>query len=201
MREFVFATSLLALTACGQPPSQPEAGGVASPAQQIATPASTTPRSSVEGWQTDLTAFPLAGSTLPAFTAKQDDGTELTDANLRNRWTILGFAQPGDDKGEATYIAALNSAADQDPDLDFLGVEILRGAASPSHGPIAWPHVNDPGTLADALQITKTPVYLLIGPDLTIEGYREALTTTPDDGIKSVIRGVAQIRKQIAAPE
>ena len=45
------------------------------------------------------------------------------------------------------------------------------------------------------------PAYILVGPDLTIEGYRGALSATPDDGIKSVIRGVAEIRKQVAAPE
>ncbi len=199
MRRFALAASLLTLAACGQPPAQQSAGPV-SPPEQAPGPARA-PTQSVEGWQTDITAFPLNGSTLPDFTAKQDDGTELAQANLRDRWTILGFQQPTDDKAETAYIAALNSAADQDPDLDFLGVIILRGLPAPSHIPFAWPHINDPGALADALRITRTPVYLLIGPDLTIEGYREALTTTSDDGIKSVIRGVAQIRKQVAAPE
>jgi hypothetical protein len=49
--------------------------------------------------------------------------------------------------------------------------------------------------------VTSAPVYLLIGPDLTIEGYRGQLASTPDDGIKSVIKGYAEIRKQIASPD
>jgi hypothetical protein len=73
---------------------------------------------------------------------------------------------------------------------------IAASSAAPS-----WPHVTDDGTIARALSISTTPAYLLIGPDLTIEAYRGALTATPDDGIKSVIRGVAEIRKQVAAPE
>lgn len=155
----------------------------------------------IEGWQTDITAYPLAGETLPPFTAKQDDGTELTQANLRDRWTIIGFQQSTDNADESRYIAALNSAADQDPDLDFLGVTIVREPSAPKHEGKLWPHVDDNGALAGALRIDKTPAYLLVGPDLTIEGYRGALTDTTDDGIKSVIRGVAEIRKQIAAPE
>ena len=52
-----------------------------------------------------------------------------------------------------------------------------------------------------ALAAPALPAYLLIGPDLTIEGYRGALTATPDNGIKSVIQGVSEVRKQIAAPQ
>lgn len=156
--------------------------------------------SDVEGWETSGTAYARIGATLPAFTLKQADGTELTAANLRERWTILAFWSAADDKGEKTYVQALNSAVDQDPDLDLLGVfrTSAEGASAP---PVNWPNVADDVALASALRIEATPAYLLVGPDLTIEGYRGAITTTPDDGIKSVIRGVAEIRKQVAAPQ
>lgn len=189
---------LMSLGACGQPPEQ-EAASLVSPVEQPATPRPS-PARSVDAWQTDITAYPLNGATLPAFTAKQDNGVELTQDNLRNRWTILGFQQATDDTREAVYITALNTAVDQDPDLDFLSV-VGGPAAASGHSPAPWPHIDDPGGLTAALQIAKTPAYLLVGPDLTIEGYREALAETPDDGIKSTIRGVAQIRKQVAAPE
>jgi hypothetical protein len=68
-------------------------------------------------------------------------------------------------------------------------------------GPADWPTIADEGTLAPELRIETMPSYLLIGPDLTIEGYRGALSETPDNGIKSVIQGVAEIRKQVAAPQ
>lgn len=200
MRGPVLFAALLALVSCGQPPAEPTATNSA-PEQTSTAAAAKKPRSAVEGWQTDITAYPLAGETLPAFTAKQDNGTELTQANLRDRWTIIGFQQATDNADESRYIAALNSAADQDPSLDFLGVTIVRDSPATKHEGKLWPHIDDNGALADSLRIDKTPAYLLVGPDLTIEGYRGALMDTPDDGIKSVIRGVEQIRKQIAAPE
>jgi hypothetical protein len=108
----------------------------------------------------------------------------------------LGFiSEPGGGGAEAPYAAAIVSAADQDPDLD-----VLWALTTPTAPGGAAPAI-DGVELAKALRIESTPAYLLIGPDLTIEGHRGPLSTTPDDGIKSVIRGVAEIRKQIASPE
>ena len=199
MRKSLFGVSMsLAIVACGQPQTPLAASTTVPPTEQAAAP--TTPRPTVEGWETDLVAHARLGSTLSAFALKQADGTELTQDNLRNRWTILGFVGNADTpKGERDYIAALNSAADQDPDLDFLAV--LPLASGQPLAPTQWPAVYDDHGVAADLRIETTPAYLLVGPDLTIEGYRGALSATPDDGIKSVIRGVAEIRKQVAAPE
>jgi hypothetical protein len=196
----VSAFALLAIAACGQPPATP-AGATVPTAEQPASTSAARTRTKVEGWETDLTAFARLGSTLPAFALKQPDGTELTQENLRDRWTILGFTGANDAVAgkERDYISALNSAADQDPDLDFLAVR-APAAATPG-GPATWPTVEDTTGFAATVRIENTPAYLLVGPDLTIEGYRTALSATPDDGIKSVIRGVAEIRKHIAAPE
>ncbi len=203
MRTVVLAASLsLALSACGQAnEAAPPASTVPAAEQSAAMAPAARARASVEGWETDLTSFALIGSTLPAFSLKQSDGTELTQENLRGRWTIIGFAAPTDDslKAETDYVAALNSAADQDPDLDFLAVREPTSAL-PAAAP-TWPTLNDDAGFTDTLGIDAPPAYLLVGPDLTIEGYRGALSATPDDGIKSAIRGVAEIRKQVAAPQ
>ena len=45
----------------------------------------------------------------------------------------------------------------------------------------------------------RLAAYFLIGPDLTILAVRPALSDDPD-GIKSVIRGVAEIRSKAASP-
>lgn len=201
MRKSLFGVSMsLAIVACGQPQAPVPAASTVPPTEQAAAPAAT--RAAVEGWETDLTSFPLIGSTLPAFALFQANGTELTQENLRNRWTIIGFAVPTEAlaKPENDYIAALNSAADQDPDLDFLAIRPAAITPPPATPP-AWPTLYDEKGYTTALGVTTTPAYLLVGPDLTIEGYRGALSATPDDGIKSVIRGVAEIRKQVAAPE
>lgn len=192
-----FAFILLGLAACGQPPSTE--GATVPPAEQAAV---TKPRAAgVEGWKTDLTDYALIGSSIPPFALKQADGTELTQDNLRDRWTILGFATAEtSSEDETRFITALNSAADQDPDLDLLQIHRPPAdTAAPRVTP--WPSVRDDGGTITAFGITETPVYLLVGPDLTIEGYRGALTSTPDDGIKSVIRGVHEIKKQIASPQ
>ena len=183
MRKSLLGVSFsVALTACGQPTAPAPAAAAVPPTEHTQTFVSKA-RASIEGWETDLTAYASIGSTLPAFALKQADGTELTQENLRDRWTILGFVGGND------------AAADQDPDLDFLAIQTAANAAAP------WPTVYDGAGIAAALHVDPTPAYMLVGPDLTIEGYRGALASTPDNGIKSVIRGVAEIRKQVAAPE
>jgi hypothetical protein len=160
----------------------------------------------------------LLGQTAPAFTAALNDGGEVTHEDLRGRWTILAFwgLWSDDSLADARYIAALVSAAGQDPELNVLtvhtppgpgrGAEALGAFLSldtwfADQGP-PWPTAMDAdGGIAVAYRVTEAPLYLLVGPDLTIEGWRGDLSATPEDGIKSVIRGVAEIRREIAAPE
>jgi hypothetical protein len=206
MRRFAFASACLAFTACQKEPVSDQIPAAAS--QTAASGASATTVSDVEGWETRQTAYAFLGAVAPDFKAMKLGGGEISQKDLRGHWTILGFwsaPNEGEAKEEMRYIGALNSAADQDQDLDFLSV--YTGGADDfdiqkwSAGSSAWPTLLDGGKLAGVFSIERVPAYLLIGPDLTIEGYRGALAKTPDDGIKPVIRGVAEIRKQIAAPE
>jgi len=206
MRRFAFAIACLALAACQKEPA-PAQLDAASP-QTAAPGASPIAISDVEGWETRQTAYAFLGALAPDFNARKLGGGEVSQKDLRGHWTILGFwTTPNENeaKEEMRYIGALNSAANQDPDLDFLSVYLANGGDFDVQkwfaGGDAWPTLLDDGKLVDIFSIEKAPVYLLIGPDLTIEGYRGALAKTPDDGIKSVIRGVAEIKKQIAAPE
>lgn len=195
-----FATAFIAVAACGQPPSTENV--VVAPAEQAAIAQARV--TSVQGWETDVTDYAFIGSSIPAFALEQRDGTMLTQENLRNRWTILGVVGGPAPPEENNYLAALASAADQDPDLDVLMADPNAGVTSwpgDSVSIAGWPLVSDASSFTTALALPASPAYLLIGPDLTIEGYRGALSATPDDGIKSVIRGVAEIRKQIASPQ
>lgn len=196
MRHVLLAMSFAALTACGQAPAADQALTVA---PEGVAPAG--PTAGIDGWEIDMTAYGQIGATLPAFAGKLADGKEIVAESLRGHWTILGvWADGAVPRDEDTFAAALNSAVDQDPDLDLLIIQRAPadGSAAQAH---PWPTLVDPGVITTGLNVPSTPAYLLIGPDLTIEGYRGALTATPDDGIKSVIRGVAEIRKQIAAPQ
>jgi hypothetical protein len=175
--------ALLLLAACDQSPAT-------SSAPERAPQTSTAPSSpehsasTVEGWETSREAYAKLGTTAPDFSfAPPGGGLQVTHEALRGRWTILGFQTAGDSPGEeARYVSSLSTAADQDPDLDFLAIP-------------------DDAKIATDFSITMKPAYLLIGPDLTIEAYRGALSATPEDGIKPVIRGVAEIKRQIAAPQ
>ncbi|OYX49817.1 MAG: hypothetical protein B7Y90_06035 [Alphaproteobacteria bacterium 32-64-14] len=177
MRMTAFAAFLM-LTACDQAPASDPLP--APPVVEAGAETTQAPVAVIEGWETDTSAYALIGATLPAFAAKHADGRDFASDVLRGRWTILGVtgAEPLS-KDETTHAAAASSAADQDPNLDFLVVSVAD---------------------AGALKLAAFPAYLLVGPDLTIEAYRGALSSTPRDGIKPVFRGVAEIRKQVSAP-
>ena len=196
MRGLLTASAFLALAACGQPPTTDQPAAPApTESKAEATPA---PVAAVEGWQVGAAAYSLMGSTLPPISGEKMYGEAFSSASLRDRWTILGVWADGTPPAEeATYAAALASAADQDPDLDVL---ILYTAADAAPGNSVWPRTTVSEAMIAALDLPETPAYLLIGPDLTIEGYRGALSATPEDGVKPVFRGVHEIRKQIAAP-
>lgn len=201
MRILVTAAILSALAACGQPPA--EIASEAPPAEATTPAVAPGPSAGIDGWEIDMTAYSQNGQALPAFTLKKDDGSNVPSTSLRDRWTIVGVWSENElPPQESTFVAALHSAVNQDPDLDLLMIVPPAPAGTLLTVPAEWPHVTDnDGSARAALALPATPAYLLIGPDLTIEGYRGALTASPDDGIKSVIRGVAEIRKQIAAPQ
>jgi hypothetical protein len=207
MRALAIAAIVAALGACGEQPDIAETP----PAPAAAEPAPTTPSpvtlAAVDGWEVDPAGYALAGKTAPAFSIARTNGGAVSQEELRGRWTILGFWSVSmiGLKDEAAFIRALNSAADQDPDLDFLGVHIrpevdieLTKWFDDNGGP--WPTLVDDGKAATSFSIGTPPKYLLVGPDLTIHAYRGALASTPDNGIKSVIQGVAEIKKQLANP-
>lgn len=195
MRAVLSAALALGLAACGPSPVEPPPETAAAEA----TPQTVAPGASagVDGWEIDMTAYGRIGSTLPPFTAATG-GQDITADRLRGRWTIIGVVTAPLPPGEETFMAALSSAADQDPDLDVLMVDPGPGDGAAAYG---WPLASGAADLVAALAPPASPAYLLVGPDLTIEGYRGALSATPDDGVKPVIRGVAEIRRQVAAPQ
>lgn len=155
--------------------------------------------------------FPLLGAPAPQFSAPLHDGGQATLETLRGHWTILAFwgAWSAESLADATYISALVSAAGQDPDLEVLTIHSPRDAASAGEalGTYAsldafladkgepWPTVLDAdGVVRSTFGVTWTPSYVLVGPDLIVRGFRTDLSLTPDNGIKDVIRGVAEIR-------
>jgi hypothetical protein len=168
-------------------------------------------------WLTDRASYPLTTMTAPNFSADLVGGGHVTQEALKDHWTILAFwgLWSDDSIADAKYVRALVSAAEADPDLDFLSIHIPPGPGRDAEALGAflsleswfkdngggWPTALDTnGAIAQAFKVGSAPVYLLIGPDLTIEGYRTELASAPDQGIKEVIKGYSEIRKQIASP-
>jgi hypothetical protein len=203
MRGFALLALMLA-AACDQQTPAPVSSSPPESAPQLGAAAKP---EAVEGWETSRSSHALLGATLPAFKATRMGGGDATENDLRDHWTILGFWNGAGEgaKEEMHYLSALNSAVDQDPDLDLLSVYLPRGGdfdiKTWSVAGNSWPVVLGDDALADVFGVEAPPAYFLIGPDLTIEAYRGALSKTPDDGIKPVIRGVAEIKKRIAAPQ
>jgi hypothetical protein len=209
---YVSLFAALSVAACEKAPT---------PAAVVAPPAAVpapTPAAPPPAWSTDRAAYPLVTTTAPAFSADLNGGGKASLDTLRGHWTILEFwgLWSDDAIADARFTRALVSAAGADPDLEFLSIHTPPGPGRGSEalgtflsldswfksqgGP--WPTAMDTdGKIAEAFRVTSVPTYLLIGPDLTIEGYRGQLASTPDEGIKSVIKGYAEIRKQIAAPD
>ena len=139
MRTMIFAFAGLAIAACGQAETEIAAVPVAT---EEAPPAAATPSAAIDGWEIDQTAYALSNTPLPAVTGTKPDGSAFTTESLRGRWTILGLWSGPAPVDEASFTAALSSAADQDPDLDVLVIH-AAGAAPPEGlhpraGP-AWP--------------------------------------------------------------
>ncbi len=203
---------------CGEQAAQPEQIQLATP-EASNVPAPVAEQTPIEGWQDRPQASP---SLLPAdFTVAQPDGAPLTADDLRGRWTILAFwgLWSEDSISDVRYMQALRSAAGQDPDLDFRAIHTPPPRTEdqqPSEAPYGaylslsqgltdqgapFPTAEDTeGEMARTLNVTSAPTYLLIGPDLAIEAKRGAIAPHSTDGIKSMIRGVAEIRSQIASP-
>ena len=193
MRSIILAIAGLAVASCGQP--EPDTGVVT---QETAIVVAPTPSPAIDGWEIDKTAYSKIKTPIAAMTGATADGSAFDAGSLRGHWTILGLWSSPPPADEGSITAALISAADQDPDLDVLVIHAAGTAPEPAP---PWPTAQDSGMILTTLAPPTSPAYLLVGPDLTIEAYRGALSATPDDGIKPVIRGVAEIRKQIATLE
>jgi hypothetical protein len=198
----------LLVSACGEPPptgpaaegpaAAPSASGEASPPLPAAVASEP-----IEGW--DNAATSLLGKPLPGVELSKTDGSKMQAEDLRGRWTVVALwsASNAVSIADETYIRSVISAADQDPDLDFVSVHVKTDAAADPQKLFKgnpWPTVLADDKAMQTFGVSALPAYLLVGPDLTIEASRGALSKTPDNGIKDMFRGISEIRKQIRAP-
>jgi hypothetical protein len=213
MRSVPLILTALLFAACSEqtsaPPvatsetATPAAAAALGEAAPTAPPSEAVSAEPMEGW--DNKATNLLGRPVPAFEFDKPGGGKMEASELRGHWTVLALwsASSPDSVADEDYIRAVDSAANQDPDLDFMSVHVKTDAAADPQKIFKgkpWPTVMADDKAMQTFGVATLPAYLLIGPDLTIEASRGALSKTPEAGIKDMFRGISEVRKQVGSP-
>lgn len=156
------------------------------------------------------------GAVLPEFIGETTDQTTFASQMLEGRWTVIEVwgIWCHDSRRDAPYAAALASALAQDPDVDFMSIHTpqnarnahraLRGYDSVS----AWfdekgwsvlTIIDEDAAIRDTLKIRWTPTYLLVAPDLTVQGFRTGLADAGDDAVKTFVQDISSTRRDWSA--
>jgi thiol-disulfide isomerase/thioredoxin len=233
----ILSAAALALAACGAPAEPPEeavepttvaetaAAETAEPPPAIGfltfnpAPPSDAIDKNNDGIKRDADGRPynyaLLGQKLPAFTAPISTGGTFNSADIE-KWTVIDVwgVWCGDCVADGPYVAALERAIAQDPDLDFVSLHTPASAARTSpeelfkkYGSLeayfdsagySFPVVLDQdASIRAALQITWTPSYLLVSPDGIVRGFRTDLSVAGGEPVKDFIRDIAEVRKDV----
>lgn len=151
------------------------------------------------------------GENLPIFSGQLATGEDFSSLDLEGRWTVIEVwgIWCHDSRNDAPYAAALSTALAQDPDVDFMSVhtppnaehadKALRGYSSVS----AWfdekgwtfpTVIDEDASFRSALRIRWTPSYLVVAPDLTVQGFRTSLADAGDLAVKDFVQDIAETR-------
>jgi peroxiredoxin len=201
--------------ACGAPQTSPTTENAPTPApkvigSQFASPQCKADREALAGKDADMRREAnnaMIGAPIPAFKVARVGGGEITDADLKGKWSVLYFwgSWCPDCQADAAYTRALASAIAQDPSLQF--ITIHRRAADQKWGSVeaylAEQGVNYPVGLDsdervwDAFCGKWIPAYLLISPEGQIRAIRTELRldASPEGGVKSFMKEIAEERR------
>lgn len=152
------------------------------------------------------------GEALPEFTGALASGASFSSTLLEGRWTVIEVwgIWCHDSRNDATYAAALSRALAQDPDVDFMSIHTPPNAenaerAYRNYGSVsAWfddkgwsfpTLVDEDASIRDLLRIRWTPTYLVIAPDLTVQGFRTGLADAGDMAVKDFVKDIAETRR------
>ena len=157
------------------------------------------------------------GEALPDFSGELASGASFASSLLEGRWTVIEVwgIWCHDSRNDAPYAAALSRAIAQDPDLNFMSIhtpqnaqstrKAYRGYSSVS----AWFEeqgwafptlVDQDASIRELLRIRWTPTYLVIAPDLTVQGFRTGLADAGDMAVKDFVQDIAATRANWTAP-
>lgn len=157
------------------------------------------------------------GQPLPSFTGPLVSEASFSSSQLEGRWTVIQVwgIWCHDSRNDAPYASALARAIAQDPDLDFMSIhtpqntdktrQALRGYSSVSawFDEKGWSYptlVDEDASIRELLRIRWTPTYLVIAPDLTVQGFRTNLSDAGDMAVKDFVKDIARTRRNWRAP-
>lgn len=143
----------------------------------------------------------LIGKTLPSFSTTNYLGEPFSTESLVGKWTVMTVwgVWCHDSRNDAENINAVGAYyADRD-DINFVSLHVPPPKPKDldkryrKYGSVeaffedkgvAWPTVlDDTLDIRQALQIEWTPTYLLVGPDLTVRGYRTDLSVVEGETV------------------
>ncbi|MEP1143899.1 MAG: TlpA disulfide reductase family protein [Henriciella sp.] len=157
------------------------------------------------------------GAPFPVISGNLADGSTFSTSDLEDRWTVIEIwgIWCHDSRNDAPYAAALSTALGQDPDVDFMSIhtpqnadradKAMRGYTSVS----AWFEekgwafptlIDEDASIREVLQIRWTPTYLVIAPDLSVQGFRTGLADAGDMAVKDFVQDIAETRGAWTAP-
>jgi len=158
--------------------------------------------------------YALLGEKLPHITGTMMDGTAFDSENL-DKWTVIDVwgIWCGDCMADAPYVAALSTAIDQDPDLEFLSIHTPASAARTTpaemykkYGSLdayfaekgySYPVLVDTdASIREALKIAWTPSYLLVSPEGVVKGYRSEFSAAKGEPIKDFMKDIARVKAE-----
>lgn len=152
------------------------------------------------------------GEPLPAFTGELAVGASFSSGELAGKWTVIEVwgIWCHDSRNDAPYAAAFSRALAQDAGVHFMSIhtppnaehadKAMRGYTSVSawfeEKGWAFPTLIDTdASIREVLKIRWTPTYLLIAPDLTVQGFRTGLYDTGESAVQDFVEDIAASRR------
>ncbi len=155
------------------------------------------------------------GLPLPEFTGETLQETTFSSSLLSGQWTVIEVwgIWCHDSRRDAEYAAALSRALAQDPDVSFMSIHTPQNAANASKALRGYDSVgawfdekgwdfttviDSDASIREQLRIRWTPTYLLVAPDLTVQGFRTGLADAGDHAVKDFVQDIAEARRDWA---
>ena len=148
------------------------------------------------------------GEPLPDFTGPLVSGASFSTAVLEGRWTVIEVwgIWCHDSRNDAPYAAELATALAQTPDVDFMSIHTPQNReradkATRRYDSVAdwfdekgWSFptvIDEDASIRESLRIRWTPTYLVIAPDLTVQGFRTGLKDAGETAVEDFVADIA----------